>query len=399
MKRFVLLLSLTALCISFFVGCSEGNKSSKEVYIYVLNKDYDATINAEWYSARKTKGGISGIELKKYTWIHLREKAQGDTITIGVEGNKFDVATSALSLLTPEQFEAALKGGDPDSPHYLKGLHKYIDKHNVLLLSDGSVPQPTAKSDSSDFMYICIPALLLVFIGFLCSRMEDGSLVLPVIGLILMLSQFVILLFIISGTGVSIHDLGNFILGALFIGLLVALANAYAGLTMCSAIIRHTNLQIRGKTILISIGIGFASLIAYAVIIQFGFGIGEKSEYYGPLLIIGYILGLLVGVTYFILTLYKQKPEAIKAHFLLVTIALLTILFASAIAIIIFIWLIWYATHKVLIAPGGNLLGSTSPNNGNCCSNCRLYNQSTKECTQFHKFIENPYKERSCCTW
>lgn len=47
-----------------FVGCSEGNKSSKEVYIYVLNKDYDATINAEWYSARKTKGGISGIELK-----------------------------------------------------------------------------------------------------------------------------------------------------------------------------------------------------------------------------------------------------------------------------------------------------------------------------------------------
>lgn len=146
-------------------------------------------------------------------------------------------------------------------------------------------------------------------------KMEDGSLVLPVIGLILMLSQFVILLFIISGTGVSIHDLGNFILGALFIGLLVALANAYAGLTMCSAIIRHTNLQIRGKTILISIGIGFASLIAYAVIIQFGFGIGEKSEYYGPLLIIGYILGLLVGVTYFILTLYKQKPEAIKAHF------------------------------------------------------------------------------------
>lgn len=47
------------------MGCSEGNKSSKEVYIYVLNKDYDATINAEWYSARKTKGGISGIELKK----------------------------------------------------------------------------------------------------------------------------------------------------------------------------------------------------------------------------------------------------------------------------------------------------------------------------------------------
>lgn len=370
------------IVLSLFIlgGCS-ALKSNSDAYIYVFNRDYDAPINAEWFDSQNYSDGpetLLGYGFEKGHWIHLPEKAQEDTVTIIVDGDKFDVATSALSLLTPQQFEAALKE-DYKSPHYLKGLDKYINEHNVMLLSDGSVPERTAKSDASDFYYLFIPALLLIVLGYMCSRRERGSLLLPTIGIVVILSQLAILLWIVSGTGVNINDIVYFSFAMILIALLVAAANLYAGIQMCEAIGRRCNLVITQKLVFTSFGISVALIIV----------MGSISPS------IGVISGIPLGILYFFFGLYKQKHDSIKPILLLTAIYSLTLLFAWMLIIIGLIYFIFKLVYG-FISSGGNMLGSATPNNGNCCNNCRYYNRSNKYCNQSNSFIDDPFKERSC---
>lgn len=386
------------LCFLLFCsGCSDGqsNKANRDVYIYVFSRDYDAKVNPEWLATQEDgPETLVAKTFEKNTWISMNKQPEDGLITISSQNEKFDVEPSVLSLLSPEQYQAAING-ETDSPHYLRNLDNFLESHNVLLLSDGTTPAPTAQSADTDFLYICIPAILLLIIGFICSKMEEGSLLLPSIGAVLMISQIIIFFVVIGGTGVNIRAPEIFILAAIIPALLVMAANVYSGLQMSGAVLRHYNIEFGLKPVLLCIGIGIAAcwISTYAIDPLFGIT-DKKSMQYAWAILTCYGIGILAGSLCFFGFLYRRNPASCKAAPLIILIFLLTALFGALLLFIYFVIWLWKMTHNVFIKPGGNMLGSSQRN---CCTSCRLYNPEIQQCSKTLTRIDDPNMERNCC--
>lgn len=389
------------LCFFLCIGCT-GSKSAKDVYIYVFNEEHSAPTNNEWYKQQEKIQMEPTVEVyfKKGSWIHLRNQAEGDTITIMVGADKIDLATSAITLLSPEQFKQT-QNVTSDSPEEIKRLSKYLDTHNVLLLSDGTVPPQTAKSTAMDFWYACIPALLLLCIMQLCKKID--SVILPAIGLVIMLSQFIILFWLIL-PGVAIDAIELFIFPALLFGFLVASVNLLAGMSMCESIIRYSNFAVTWKLILLSIVIGVVSIVVSMALYKYVPGITPEWEYYKLGTVLCYVLGIAIGLLCFLFILIKQQPTKVLPAILLVTIFLVMVIIGGLVAFLLLIYFVWRACTALFNGAGGALLaggtgnGSSSSTNA-CCMNCKYYNNYNQQCSSFHQRISNPNKERGCCVW
>lgn len=387
-------LSLLLLCS----GCSQmpTGKPDNNVYIYVFSRDYDANVNQEWL-ATQDEGPETLVArgFEKGTWISLNQRADGGFVTITVQGEKFDVDTSVLSLLSPEQYQSSLES-DTDSPYYLPNLDEYLKSHNVAMLSDGTTPAHTAQSADTDFLYICIPALLLMIIGYVCSRMEEGSLILPAIGILLMISQIVIFIMIVGGTGVNIRASEIFILAAILPAIVVMSANVYAGRQMSNAILRHYGVDFGLRSILICLAVGVAVCAASIYVVKSSMGSTENATLQYTLLILAsYGIGILAGSLCFCIMLYRKNPAACKAAPMIILIFLLTAFFGALLLFIYFVTWLCRAVHSVFIEPGGELLGSSHPRY--CCTNCQLYNSTTQQCTKTFTRIDDPNTKRNCC--
>ncbi len=394
---FRLLTASVCLGILFLCsGCSQeqAGKVSRDVYIYVFSRDYDANVNQEWLATQEDgPETLVARGFEKGTWISLNQQPDGDIVTVTLQGEKFDVDTSVLTLLTPEQYRASLEP-DTDSPDYLRNLDEFLKSHNVIMLSDGTAPAQTAQSADTDFLYICIPALLLLIIGYICSRMEEGSLILPAIGILLMISQIVIFIMIVGSTGVNIRAAEIFILAALLPAIIVMSANIYAGTEMSDAILRHYGIDFSLKSILICLAVGIAACAGSIYVVK-SVTTENTSVQYALSILTCYGIGILAGSLCFCIMLYRKNPASCKAAPMIILIFLLTALFGAILLLIYFvIWLckILYRGH---LEPGGNLLGSSQPRH--CCANCQLYNSAIHQCAKTFTRIDDPNTERDCC--
>ena len=173
MGWFVPIFSAVILCLVLLsTGCASDGvaKANRNVYVYVFTRDYDARVNAEWLATQEEgPETLVAREYKKGAWISMNQLPDKDVIVLTSNGEKFDVEMSVLALLSPEQYQAAVDG-ESESPDYLSGLDDFLTSHNVIMLSDGSNPPKTAQSADTDFWYICIPALLLLLVGYICSN-------------------------------------------------------------------------------------------------------------------------------------------------------------------------------------------------------------------------------------
>lgn len=382
LKSFFRILLISGLLSVLFLssGCS-----GKDVCIYVFTQDYDAPVNQEWLATQED--GPETPVAKTYTkgsWLATRGIPDKDTLLVTSHEEKYDVEMSVLALLTPEQYAATLNR-DTDSPDYIKNLSGYLESHNVIMLSDGSTPAGSAKSTGTDFLYLLIPALLLLLIGYLCSDRDAGSLILPVAGLAVMLSQIVVFFLIVGGAGVKINAIEIFILVAVIPAIAIMAVNLYAGYQMSAAVLRHYNVSINLKSILICIGTGIVAYFVFFFATKTIMGIQELTDETIWIIPAGYVFGALAATVAFCIILHRRNPSSVKAIFLLLPIFILTAVFGAILLLILFT--IWLAllVHNRLIKPGGGMLGDPIPK----CRNCVHYNSSVCSLTGMQSDPEN----------
>lgn len=352
-------------------GCRGEHSLGKDIYVYVFTQDFDA---------ERIGGEFEMTGFSKGTYVPQNEMFEGDSVVVtrqfGKEFVPYRVPLSVLRLLTPEEYRAA-KEGDKDSPHYLGSrLERLLYTHNVLLLSDGSTPEKTAKTADSALWYILIPVVLLLIVAYLCGT-SDGSIVLPAIGLALMIAQLVMLALIVGKNGLYIKDFGDFIIVGFIPFALVMVSNTFAGLKMQECLLEYYGVEAGSKLVLQSVGIGI--LVAILLNVGSGWLLGETAESWlvQTLKIASYALGFFGGCGWFFYKLRQQNPDILKAAPLSIAIIFFTLLFGGLLALIAFVILIVKLAGPLITSagkPGGKLLGGPDPET---CRHCRHYNGGT----------------------
>ena len=355
--------------LATLAGCKGEHKLSKDIYVYVFTQDYEA----------ERVGTYGRYTFHERTCVPENKMYSGDTAIVhvryGEEFVPYHVPMSVLRLLSPEEYQAT-KAGHRDSPHYLgRKLEELFQVKNVMSLSDGSTPAKTAKNVDSLLWYLLIPALLLWIVGLLC-RGSDGSVLLPVIGLVLMIAQLVMLAVIVLPNGLYIRDIGDFLVVAFIPFSAVMVTNVYAGFKMHGCLLGHYEIKDAFRPMVESLAIGIVVFFLPNLVIRAIFSEQMKDPVNVFLLGVGcFLLACASAFCWYVYKLKRQNPAILKVAPLLGAIIFFTLLFGSVLIVVIFVFIIARFTLSLATSagqPDGNLLGGPTPRTCEHCRHCHL---------------------------